>query len=926
MKRLALILLCICLPLGGCSWFGGRPHGKTLADLESPSIPANKRQLKTPPRNEVVQSYQALLKVIDDPALKAIVLHRVADLTMLSSEDTQLSAENAEDQTKAFYQIAITSYETLLKQHPEHPGLDAILYQLAKAYELNGELEKVIPVLDRLVQLEPRSQYYAEAQFRRGEYLFNQRYYPMAEEAYVAAEKAAPQGPFVVNAIYMAGWSQYKQNRDTDALTTFVRVLDHYLKDQTRAEQLPRADQELLDDTLRVMSLQFADAESNIRVEQLFQRVGRRSYEPLIYTHLGQTLFSKQRYKDAADVYAGFIQRNPQHPESPAFHEKIIHVYIDGKFPSLVVPEKEAYVKAYGVDSAYWKTQTEATRNSYIKTLTQYINDLAQYHHGLAQRTKKPADYAIAARWYQQLLRTAPAAATAPGTAFLIGETLYEAHQYTDAAQAYEHCAYQLPAHAQSAEAGYAALQAWEQAIKGDRKNTAWAQQQLASAAKFGERFADHPRAPDVALNAAETWMKRKDYPHVQLATDRVLRSKHASAEARRSAHALKAQAAFDQGDFLQAESAYQAAAGGPSADKETSQALRDSLAASIYKQGEQLQQSGDKAGAVAQFLRIGSAAPGASIQANAEYDAATLLLELKEWAQAIRVLENFKQRHSKHPLTKDIPAKLAFAYQNAGQINNAAGALEQMAQTNNDSNMQRTSLWQAATLYEQANDMRNAARAYENYVRAHPKPFAEAMEARHKLSQLYTQLGDSQRALTWQKDIVQQEAQGGSARNARSKTIAAEAALALAAVSRTQFEQIKLTLPLERSFKTKKTALESALKAYTHVAAYGIQEYATAANYYLGEIYAQLSRDLLASQRPAGFDELELEQYNVLLEEQAFPFEEKAIEIHLANTNGMKQGIYNNWTQKSLNALAKLMPGRYNKTEKIPQVSHAIH
>ena len=61
----------------------------------------------------------------------------------------------------------------------------------------------------------------------------------------------------------------------------------------------------------------------------------------------------------------------------------------------------------------------------------------------------------------------------------------------------------------------------------------------------------------------------------------------------------------------------------------------------------------------------------------------------------------------------------------------------------------------------------------------------------------------------------------------------------------------------------------------------------------------------------------MELEQYNVLLEEQAFPFEEKAIELHETNARRTAVGLYDTWVKSSLIELAKLKPVRYGKAER---------
>ena len=51
-------------------------------------------------------------------------------------------------------------------------------------------------------------------------------------------------------------------------------------------------------------------------------------------------------------------------------------------------------------------------------------------------------------------------------------------------------------------------------------------------------------------------------------------------------------------------------------------------------------------------------------------------------------------------------------------------------------------------------------------------------------------------------------------------------------------------------------------------------------------------------------------------LDEAAFPFEEKAINVHEKNMELLHAGVFNAWTEKSLSRLAELMPGRYAKNE----------
>ena len=109
---------------------------------------------------------------------------------------------------------------------------------------------------------------------------------------------------------------------------------------------------------------------------------------------------------------------------------------------------------------------------------------------------------------------------------------------------------------------------------------------------------------------------------------------------------------------------------------------------------------------------------------------------------------------------------------------------------------------------------------------------------------------------------------------------------------------------------------MNRALRAYQQTNDYGVARFSTLATFRMGEIYRALSTDLLASQRPDKLDALALEQYELLLEEQAYPFEEKAIAIHEANARRSWEGVYDEWVRQSFSALATLLPLRYAKNE----------
>ena len=155
----------------------------------------------------------------------------------------------------------------------------------------------------------------------------------------------------------------------------------------------------------------------------------------------------------------------------------------------------------------------------------------------------------------------------------------------------------------------------------------------------------------------------------------------------------------------------------------------------------------------------------------------------------------------------------------------------------------------------------------------------------------------------------------GGAAPN-RAKYLAPKRSWCSRTMSAPHSMRSQLGDPLANSLKRKQQALKDAITAYERAANYGVAEFATASTYQIADIYAALSRQLMASARPKGLSEMELEQYDVLLEEQAFPFEEQAISIHEINVRRSWDGVYDQWVQKSFEALRALVPARFDKQE----------
>jgi len=895
----------------------------TIKDLDGDQVDVSSAPPQNIDANKTMDSYRRFLDMnAGDASLRAEALRRLGDLNLESSESERIERELITNEGLRATE-AIHLYSALLAAYPKYQRNDAVLYQLARAYELDGQADKALSALDRLVTNYPNSRYIDEAQFRRGEILFAAKSYPAAQAAYDAVVKIGPSSPYYNQSLYKQGWSLFKQGENERSLESFGAVLDSVLvskSDPTAlidVESLSRPNRELVEDTFRVMAITFSYLEGPKTIDDFVKHGKAKPYAYLLYARLGDLYIEKERYTDAADAYRAFVSQHRDDERAPPLQMQAIEAYGKGGLAQLVLQGKREFVEDYSFGTPFWHDRTPAGEGTVVSELKTNLKDVATYYHAEAQRTKSPADYQEAVKYYRNFIDSFPDDPQTAALNFALADTLFESKQYLDAAREYDKTAYGYGGYERAGAAGYAAIVAYgkhEETLAGDAKAKMHAAI-IDSSLKFSKEFPLQPESVLVLTHAATDLYQAKDYARAMSVADTVLAHQPpADATNQRIAWTVVANAHFELGQYREAEAGYDKVESLMPADDPERPAIVERLAAAIYKQGELKNKAGDSTGAVDDFLRVSKEAPTSQVRANADYDAAALLIAEQHWAAAIVVLEGFRRNFPQSPLQPEVTRKLAVAYAAANRPGAAAAEYERIAQSPGESaEVQREATQQAADLYEKAGDRPKSRALLETFVKRFPVPLNPAMEARNKLA---ATADDSTSRDYWLKEIIAADHSAGAARTDRSRLLAAKATLTLAAPVREEFVRIKLVAPLKKSLAEKRKAMEAALKAYEQAADYQVSEVTTAATFESAELYRQLAKDLMSSERPQKLSKDELEQYDVLLEEQSFPFEENAIKLHEVNAARAKTGTYDEWVQKSFAALAQLNPGRYGKVE----------
>lgn len=935
MKHLNHIGLLMGLPilLSGCSLFGGND---TIGSLKSQETEESNLDFSDMNHHQVREEYQELLELVDDKFLKEQIERRIAGVSMAEGDHLQTSPENKP--SKGYYRDAINSYIDILEKYPNSPDNAEVLYQLSKAYEMEGEPKNAEAMLKRLVALHPDYSGIAEAHFRLGDINFNNENYKQAEFHYRTVTTAnAP--TLQLNAHYMLGWALYKRGLFDDALESFAYVLSVVLDEQS-SQTLSNAEKPLVDDSLHSISLTLVNLGGAEKISDV-KGLRNKAYIWQVYENLGAYYLEKNRYADSAATYQHFITHYPLDTRTPGMHSKLIAAYIKGAFAKDVLLAKQSYVAQYGMQSAYWAQASETLRNDISANLKPYLTEMAAHFHAQAQaqaklagekeaakikgadelNKKSAASYASATQYYGEYLSSFPQSSDLAKQRFLKAEAHFEARQYDQAAADYEIVSYQYQDKEFGNRSGYAAILAYQQRIaelEQNPKEKSHAQENaVASMLRFTERYDTDKRSPAVLTNAAEYLFSLNRYPQaIDVASKLISGNKALDKNLKQTAYGIIAHSYYQQKNFLEAEKNYDNQRQLLGKQHPQYVAVSERMATAVYKKAEGMMAAGQKLAAAEQQLRIKTIAPDSKVRVIAQYDAAVTLLAEKQWQSAISELKELRALYPQHELAAEFPRKLAYGYEQDGQMLPAAKTYDYLYANDKSADVKRDALFAAAGLYEKLGQLDTALEYYKTWARNYEQPFDNRMESRYHIALIYGQKNDERRKLYWLRRIVQGDASAGESRTDRSQWLAAWANNEYGDYFAGEFNKRRLAANLERNLPLKNQSLQDAVSRYQQAAEYGLLEFTTQGSFKIARLYQQMANELQTLPIPDGMSEQDADMFRSLINQQAAPMLELALSVYTSNVEQGWKGHFNHWIDDSFKALALLSPARFNKSE----------
>ncbi|PCK09637.1 MAG: hypothetical protein COA42_03090 [Alteromonadaceae bacterium] len=930
--------------------------GGTLADIDLVRKPSQEVQIvenkktknKTaknkskqngaPQKNteQIRQAYEAYVNTAasnDRSRKKALTrlaqLEMDLSLSLSGQEDVQNDSQGGKknqhatdisEQADKSLKRTIELLETTLHDYPKASDNDRVLYQLAQAYDSVGQHYLSTNSLKRLVSEFPQSDHYAESQFRLAEGAFVSGDYISAEDAYTEAILSTGNEQFYEKSLFKRGWSRYKQSFFMEAADDYLRAINYH--EFQEYAKLSDSDKAHFNEYFRALGLAFAYQHGQVDVAQHLRKHPNFKFVYATHAAISDIFLVQRRFSDAAQILTKYTEAYPKSKRLPEAERRIIAAWKDGQFGERLYLAIERFYQLFQAKATYW--QAHANSEHYELTqekLRDYTTQMSAFYHKNYQKRAKQADFQQANKWYQRYVRHFTPYAHKDNIYALYAELLLEGKQKTKALGFFVKAAYNddIILDKQSAYTTIVLTEELQRETKAEAQNK-WREQYLSYAQRYLELYPEDTHSSTITKAAAESAFRAKQYDTVitmaNLLPNKTDSSIHYTIDL------LKAQALLETREYSDAEAVYLQLLESPERIRKQAKSkrktLEDSVALAIYRQAEQAHEDQQHILALQHYTRIAKQSPSSPLAATGMYDAIAMSMKNEQWRQSIVLIQTFKQSYPKHKRINDISKSLSVAYLNSDQEGKAAAEFENIAKFEADVEVKKAALWRAAELYENKKQSDRAIRAYREYAHSYKKPFAQSMEAMLKLSELYQATKEPQKAYFWRNKIrVADQRATERVKTERTTYIASNATLTLARNEMKRFNKLKLKAPFKRSLKRKKTSMRESLRLFGQASGYAIQEITTEATRSTGDIYLSFSQALLDSERPGHLSEQELEQYNILLEDQAFPLEEKAIELYETNMARTRDNIYDDHIAQSLAQLKALFPTSYSRTGK---------
>jgi len=934
-------------------------------------------------RRQAIAQLESFLQEYPAAPQRADALFRLAELTWENAEADLLSRMATYDQRLTeFKQGKLTHrpaepsivlskslkiYEEILEKHPGFARSDMVLYLYGFGLNEKGNEQAALSMYRSLHKRFPESAFVPDAHLAIAEFYFAQGDFRQALASYERVLKH-PDTPLIDLALYKTAWCHFKLGRAQKAALRFRQVLSRGDGSKKRlGDPDGKLAMDLKKEALEDLALTFSESGGAQDAYRFMKEVGGEEYSIRVLQSLGEVFFHQARFAKAAESYRILIDQFPLSLDNPSHRVRVAAAYERSGEVAKSLQERRAMAKAFGPGSAWRKKNAaQPTAIADAEQLSEEnLRYVALYHHKTAQKKPSRKAYEISAAAYREYLKHFPTKPEGAKIGFYLGDVLFKLKKYQEAAHFYLVASKRLKDPSMQVEAAYAAVLAFDKLRKIEKrpgdpptkklklKNSEQGFVEAVDA--FAKLAPVDKKLPQLRFEQGETYYYRGQFQRAAQFYLALVQN-HPKDHFAEAAADLALDCFRRRKDWRSLENrARRFRERGSFRGRELDGKLEGFIVSSVFQAAASLAKKGEHLQAAEKYEELVEEFPKAKLAPKALLQAAANLKKAGEKTKAIatyrRIIERYPKRageasliiahiyeqqyaylkaaeqyskfadsNRKDPRAPTALAQTASLYQAKRAYSQQANALIRFTRRYPRHKKASEAFFQAGLALERAKAFRRARKTFNSYLKKYAQKDKRRREATLHLGQAWLQLGKKAKA----RSLFEQcgNLRSGPKASGNELAAGAECLFLLGEMAFSEYQKIRLRPPRSRLVKNlaqKAKLLKKAEGLFTQVVAAGHMEWAAAALYRIGEMYAQFAKAIYDAPMPKGLKNREQEVYRNELQSLAYPIEDKALSAFtLSHEMALKNRYYSRWTEKTIQELRKLDPAKFPEDEEL--------
>ncbi len=801
------------------------------------------------------------------------------------------------------FTAAIEAYAHVAERFPGHPLVEDALYGLAYCYTEQGDPDQAALGYSRLVEVFPQTRYAVEINMRLGEYFFTMEELPRAIEHYrYVVNNGEPE--YVEKALYKMGWCYYNLDDYEAAIDSFFAVLDLNRNGALTIDSL-------VDESMDVIARSYSESTGTPGLVRKLRSRLSDPHAPVLLNRLADLYRERSFFPEAVGTYRTYISLYPEGESLPEVLQHLRETYhIRGDtLASLELAEKVwQYI---GQDTPWYAAATPERREEARRMLLENLEAAAGRRRALSQAGGRENELAMALEdltVYQEIA----ARETPCRILHMKGIVLTELNRYPEAVLTLNGVALEERCRetAQQAVLASTAFQIGTYEKRGDVDLTLFED----SVNILARLAPGNPATTKAILALGEVTLNAGKTAGARVHFSRLIREYPDTAESVR-ARFLIARTFFKEGDYRQAAAWFRESLRN-AREEESAKEARRLLVYSLFKYAEELSGSGKTSEAAERFESIYRQFPESDVAQVSLYNAGKLFRTMGLERKATSLFETLARTYTESEYATEALQMSVLILEALGDPVRAAD--DSMFLARRSSGTERAeALLKAAQLYTAGNEQAQAASSRSAYIREFPEPVEELSRQQFLLGLDLEAIGSQDQAREVHLRNV-----GLQKKHPENDTLlqfAARSQLRVAERAFRDYESYTIVPPVEEAVLRKREMLQRVIREFVAAGEYRTADVITASNFFIGRALELFKEDILSSPKPQGLAGVELEEYDLLLQEMAFPFEEKALEAYRVNIQrSITLELLDPWIERSYTRMAEMAPWAYQRDETV--------